>query len=66
MFDFNIILCVQMHCTGDTYNLFAFPSECNFSGLRFNLDLVNTIKEGSYEMPGTSPPLGYINIFGVD
>lgn len=30
---------------GDVYNLFAFPSECNFSGMRFNLDLVNLIKE---------------------
>ncbi|KAL7130624.1 hypothetical protein ABFS83_13G147100 [Erythranthe nasuta] len=41
--------------TSDTYNLFAFPSECNFSGLRFDLDLVNVIKEGSYEIQGTSP-----------
>ncbi|KAE8124542.1 hypothetical protein FH972_019417 [Carpinus fangiana] len=32
---------------GDTYNLFAFPSECNFSGLRFSLDLVKIIKEDS-------------------
>ncbi|PIN09781.1 Molybdenum cofactor sulfurase [Handroanthus impetiginosus] len=40
--------------TSSTYNLFAFPSECNFSGLKFNLDLVNVIKEGSYEMPGAS------------
>ncbi|KAL6546984.1 Molybdenum cofactor sulfurase [Orobanche minor] len=39
----------------DTYNLFAFPSECNFSGLRFNLDLVNVIKGDSFEMPGASP-----------
>lgn len=30
---------------GDVYNLFAFPSECNFSGLRFNLDLVKLIKD---------------------
>ncbi|CAH8381281.1 unnamed protein product [Eruca vesicaria subsp. sativa] len=30
---------------GDACNLFAFPSECNFTGLRFNLDLVNLIKE---------------------
>lgn len=36
--------------TGDTYNLFAFPSECNFSGLRFNLDLVNFMKEDLSEM----------------
>ncbi|GAV64118.1 Aminotran_5 domain-containing protein/MOSC domain-containing protein/MOSC_N domain-containing protein [Cephalotus follicularis] len=30
---------------GNAYNLFAFPSECNFSGLRFNLGLVKNIKE---------------------
>ncbi|KAL4554583.1 hypothetical protein LXL04_037177 [Taraxacum kok-saghyz] len=33
--------------TGDTYNLFAFPTECNFSGARFNLDLIDMIKEDS-------------------
>ncbi|XP_024008774.1 molybdenum cofactor sulfurase isoform X2 [Eutrema salsugineum] len=32
---------------GDAYNLFAFPSECNFTGLRFNLDLVKLIKENT-------------------
>ncbi|CAN7098649.1 unnamed protein product [Brassica rapa subsp. narinosa] len=32
---------------GDACNLFAFPSECNFTGLRFNLDLVNLIKENN-------------------
>ncbi|KAK4439592.1 Molybdenum cofactor sulfurase [Sesamum alatum] len=47
--------CRQKEQTSDTYNLFAFPSECNFSGLRFNLDLVNVIKEDSYQMPGTTP-----------
>ncbi|XP_057804593.1 molybdenum cofactor sulfurase-like [Salvia miltiorrhiza] len=46
---------ILLYRYGETYNLFAFPSECNFSGLRFNLDLVNPIKEGSYQMPGTSP-----------
>ncbi|KAL2495750.1 Molybdenum cofactor sulfurase [Forsythia ovata] len=46
---------LKKEATGDTYNLFAFPSECNFSGLRFNLDLVNVIKEDSYKMFGTSP-----------
>ncbi|KAJ0975831.1 hypothetical protein J5N97_017796 [Dioscorea zingiberensis] len=30
---------------GPTYNLFAFPSECNFSGIKFHLDLVNIIKD---------------------
>ncbi|KAE9620929.1 putative molybdenum cofactor sulfurtransferase [Lupinus albus] len=40
--------------TGDTYNLFAFPSECNFSGLRFGLDLVNIIKENSRRISGIS------------
>ncbi|XP_027064091.1 molybdenum cofactor sulfurase isoform X1 [Coffea arabica] len=34
--------------TGNVYNLFAFPSECNFSGTRFNLDLVKLIKEDSH------------------
>nr|GLL38252.1 molybdenum cofactor sulfurase [Ipomoea trifida] len=33
--------------TGNIYNLFAFPSECNFSGKKFNLDLVNIVKEDS-------------------
>ncbi|XP_059443756.1 molybdenum cofactor sulfurase isoform X3 [Corylus avellana] len=41
--------------TGDTYNLFAFPSECNFSGLRFNLDLVKIIKEDSERILEGSP-----------
>lgn len=36
-----IVLCFA----GRTYNLFAFPSECNFSGRRFHLDLVNIIKD---------------------
>ncbi|KAL6603139.1 hypothetical protein ACP70R_043500 [Stipagrostis hirtigluma subsp. patula] len=31
---------------GNNLNLFAFPSECNFSGHKFNLSLVNLIKEG--------------------
>ncbi|XP_020599360.1 molybdenum cofactor sulfurase isoform X2 [Phalaenopsis equestris] len=29
---------------GNAYNLFAFPSECNFSGKKFPLELVNIIK----------------------
>lgn len=29
---------------GDAFNLFAFPSECNFSGSRYSLELVNFIK----------------------
>ncbi|XP_030474904.1 molybdenum cofactor sulfurase [Syzygium oleosum] len=32
---------------GAAYSLFAMPSECNFSGVRFNLDLVRIIKEDS-------------------
>nr|XP_043619000.1 molybdenum cofactor sulfurase isoform X2 [Erigeron canadensis] len=32
---------------GQVYNLFAFPSECNFSGVKFNLDLIDVIKEDS-------------------
>ncbi|KAF6170534.1 hypothetical protein GIB67_031942 [Kingdonia uniflora] len=34
-------------CQGNAYNLFAFPSECNFSGMKFSLDLVNIIKNDS-------------------
>lgn len=47
--------CRKKDEASETYNLFAFPSECNFSGLRFNLDLINSIKEGSCQIPGTSP-----------
>ncbi|CAJ1978203.1 unnamed protein product, partial [Sphenostylis stenocarpa] len=39
---------------GDVYNLFAFPSECNFSGWRFGLDLVKIIKEDSSKILGIS------------
>ncbi|KAK0597739.1 hypothetical protein LWI29_028205 [Acer saccharum] len=31
--------------TGNAHNLFAFPSECNFSGSKFNLDLVKIMKK---------------------
>lgn len=34
---------------GSACHLFAFPSECNFSGVRFNLDLVKAVKECSEE-----------------
>lgn len=33
---------------GLVYNLFAFPSECNFSGRKFNLDLINCIQDGRH------------------
>ncbi|XP_015082926.1 molybdenum cofactor sulfurase [Solanum pennellii] len=33
--------------TGNTYNLFAFPSECNFSGRKFDPNLIKIIKEES-------------------
>ncbi|OVA00053.1 Aminotransferase [Macleaya cordata] len=36
------------------YNLFAFPSECNFSGVKFSLDLVKIIKEDSERALGGS------------
>ncbi|KAI7745708.1 hypothetical protein M8C21_022185 [Ambrosia artemisiifolia] len=36
--------------TGEIYNLFAFPSECNFSGAKFNLDLIDIIKEDSEKL----------------
>ncbi|XP_062011980.1 molybdenum cofactor sulfurase isoform X1 [Rosa rugosa] len=41
--------------TGGAYNLFAFPSECNFSGLRFSLDLVKIIKEDPKRIMEGSP-----------
>ncbi|XVE52899.1 hypothetical protein DITRI_Ditri02bG0161200 [Diplodiscus trichospermus] len=41
--------------TGDACNLFAFPSECNFSGFRFSLDLVNTVKQNAEKILGGSP-----------
>ena len=40
---------------GYAHNLFAFPSECNFSGVRFSLDLVKIIKEDA-ERILTGPP----------
>eukprot|EP01018_Ginkgo_biloba_P031481 Gb_30425 [translate_table: standard] len=33
---------------GDVYNLFAFPLECNFSGAKFDLELVKLIHEGRH------------------
>ncbi|CAL5402452.1 unnamed protein product [Camellia sinensis] len=41
--------------TGNAFNLFAFPSECNFSGSRFSLDLVNIIKDDSERVLEGSP-----------
>lgn len=41
--------------TGDAYNLFAFPSECNFSGMRFSLDLVNNVKQNAEKILEGSP-----------
>ncbi|KAL9226061.1 hypothetical protein vseg_001913 [Gypsophila vaccaria] len=35
--------------TGSPCHLFAFPSECNFSGVRFNLDLTKAVKKHSEE-----------------
>ena len=40
---------------GSAYNLFAFPSECNFSGLKFSLELVKTVKEDSIRYSDGSP-----------
>ncbi|KAL8126629.1 hypothetical protein AgCh_013760 [Apium graveolens] len=37
------------------FNLFAFPSECNFSGVKFNLDLANIIKEDTERILKESP-----------
>ncbi|OMO53429.1 Aminotransferase, class V/Cysteine desulfurase [Corchorus olitorius] len=41
--------------TGDAYNLFAFPSECNFSGSRFNLELVKIVKQNAEKILEGSP-----------
>ncbi|XP_022734951.1 molybdenum cofactor sulfurase-like isoform X3 [Durio zibethinus] len=41
--------------TGDAYNLFAYPSECNFSGVRFSLDLVNIVKQNAEKILKGSP-----------
>ncbi|CAK7355477.1 unnamed protein product [Dovyalis caffra] len=41
--------------TANAYNLFAFPSECNFSGLRFSLDLANLVKENPERILEGSP-----------
>nr|CAD1834558.1 unnamed protein product [Ananas comosus var. bracteatus] len=38
--------------SGNVYNLFAFPSECNFSGQKFPLDLVKVIKEDGGKILG--------------
>ncbi|EFJ25003.1 hypothetical protein SELMODRAFT_173762 [Selaginella moellendorffii] len=36
----------------ETYNLFAMPTECNFSGAKFPMELVERIKDGQH-MNGT-------------
>ncbi|KAF7140730.1 hypothetical protein RHSIM_Rhsim06G0239800 [Rhododendron simsii] len=41
--------------SGNAYNLFAFPSECNFSGSRFGLHLVNTVKDDTVRVLEGSP-----------
>ncbi|KAG9439484.1 hypothetical protein H6P81_019649 [Aristolochia fimbriata] len=41
--------------SGTVYNLFAFPSECNFSGTKFDLNLVNVIKKYPGRVLGNSP-----------
>ncbi|KAJ7949642.1 Molybdenum cofactor sulfurase [Quillaja saponaria] len=41
--------------TGAACNLFAFPSECNFSGVRFSLDMVKIIQEDSQQIFKGSP-----------
>lgn len=48
---------------GNAYNLFAFPSECNFSGLRFSLDLANLIKENSERILEGSPFCKYVRCY---
>ncbi|XP_022149605.1 molybdenum cofactor sulfurase isoform X2 [Momordica charantia] len=42
---------------GSAYNLFAFPSECNFSGLKFSLELVKVVKKDLIRYFDGSPSL---------
>lgn len=44
---------------GTTYNLFAFPSECNFSGVRYSVDLFKNIKENSARSEGLPVDKGH-------
>ncbi|XP_044504727.1 molybdenum cofactor sulfurase-like isoform X2 [Mangifera indica] len=46
---------VKIEPPGNAHNLFAFPSECNFSGSRFTLDLVNVMKKNPTKILGNSP-----------
>ncbi|KAI7979425.1 Molybdenum cofactor sulfurase [Camellia lanceoleosa] len=46
---------LEEELTGNAFNLFAFPSECNFSGSRFSLDLVKIIKDDSERVLEGSP-----------
>ncbi|KAL2928144.1 Molybdenum cofactor sulfurase [Bienertia sinuspersici] len=44
---------------GNACHLFAFPSECNFSGVRFNLDVIRSVKEHSEDIfKDSSSPKG--------
>ncbi|KAL9251973.1 Molybdenum cofactor sulfurase-like protein [Drosera capensis] len=43
----NWIIAYPFRNAGKAFHLFAFPSECNFSGAKFSLDLVRTVKEQS-------------------
>lgn len=47
-----IITVFFLPVAGNVYNLFAFPSECNFSGQKFPLDLVKVIKEDGGKILG--------------
>ncbi|KAK9132608.1 hypothetical protein Scep_012136 [Stephania cephalantha] len=41
--------------TGHVYNLFAYPSECNFSGVKYSLDLANIVKQDHHNALEGSP-----------
>ncbi|XP_052180112.1 molybdenum cofactor sulfurase [Diospyros lotus] len=51
----NVPRSLEEETTGSGYNLFAFPSECNFSGSRFSLNLVNMIKDNTERLLDGSP-----------
>ncbi|KAK9150975.1 hypothetical protein Syun_009284 [Stephania yunnanensis] len=40
---------------GHVYNLFAFPSECNFSGVKYSPDLANIVKQDHHNALEGSP-----------
>lgn len=55
----SLYLICSLFIAGKAFNLFAFPSECNFSGVKFNLDLANIMKEDPERILKDSPHCKY-------